>query len=218
MATSIPVYLEVGAKKVFAVAVEWPGWARSGRGEEAALEALLAYRDRYAEVVRLAGARPPGTGAPTVVERVEGNATTDFGAPGVVADVDREPLTAARAHRLIALLRAAWQTLDDTAARSPAALRKGPRGGGRDRDKMLAHVLGAEAAYARTLGLRHREPDIADRAAIEAMRADILATLDRSSTGEPLKPKGWPPRYALRRMAWHALDHAWEMADRSEPA
>ena len=34
----------------------------------------------------------------------------------------------------------------------------------------------------------------------------------------PLVPKGWPPRYAARRIAWHVLDHAWEMEDRSEPA
>lgn len=217
MAISIPVYLEVGAKKVFAVAVEWPGWARSGRSEEAAIETLIAYRDRYARVARLAGVRPPGTGDASVVERVKGNATTDFGAPGAIADVDREPLTAAQAHRRTALLRAVWQTLDEAAARSPAHLRKGPRGGGRDRDKMLAHVLGAEAGYARKLGIKHKEPDIHDRTAIEALRGDILAALDRRSDGEPPVPNGWPARYALHRFAWHALDHAWEMADRREP-
>jgi hypothetical protein len=35
--------------------------------------------------------------------------------------------------------------------------------------------------------------------------------------GTPPVPKGWPPRYAARRIAWHALDHAWEIEDRSEP-
>lgn len=214
MATTIPVYLEVGAKKVFASAVDWPGWARSGKNEEAALEALTAYRERYAEVARLAGVRPPGAGDPSVVERVKGDSSTEFGVLHAIADVDRRPLTAAQAHKLVALLRAAWQTLDDTAAASPAELRKGPRGGGRDRDKMLAHVLGAEAAYARKLGVKHKEPDIADRAAIEAMRKDVLAVVDHSSDGEPPVPKGWPARYAVRRFAWHALDHAWEMADR----
>jgi hypothetical protein len=29
-------------------------------------------------------------------------------------------------------------------------------------------------------------------------------------------PKGWLPRYAARRIAWHVLDHAWEMQDRTE--
>jgi len=33
----------------------------------------------------------------------------------------------------------------------------------------------------------------------------------------PLKApdRSWPPRYAARRIAWHALDHAWEIEDRS---
>ncbi|MEY2437652.1 MAG: hypothetical protein QOF97_2488, partial [Acidimicrobiaceae bacterium] len=31
----------------------------------------------------------------------------------------------------------------------------------------------------------------------------------------PDLPKGWAYRYAARRIAWHALDHAWEMQDRS---
>ncbi len=29
--------------------------------------------------------------------------------------------------------------------------------------------------------------------------------------------KGWPPRYAARRMAWHVLDHLWEIEDKSGP-
>jgi hypothetical protein len=24
----------------------------------------------------------------------------------------------------------------------------------------------------------------------------------------------WPPRYVVRRAAWHVLDHAWEIEDR----
>ena len=42
--------------------------------------------------------------------------------------------------------------------------------------------------------------------------------LGAKSDGSPLRPKGWPQRYAVRRIAWHALDHVWEMEDRSEPA
>jgi len=42
----IRVVVEGGAKRVFASAVDWPGWARSGRDEAAALEALLAYAPR----------------------------------------------------------------------------------------------------------------------------------------------------------------------------
>jgi hypothetical protein len=40
------IYLEVGSKRVFAVAMERPGWCRSGRDEDAALKALVAYGPR----------------------------------------------------------------------------------------------------------------------------------------------------------------------------
>ena len=55
----IAVYLEIGPKRTFAGAVEWPGWCRIGRGEEEALEALLAYAPRYARVVEAAGLTAP---------------------------------------------------------------------------------------------------------------------------------------------------------------
>jgi hypothetical protein len=83
---------------------------------------------------------------------------------------------------------------------------------------MVDHVLGAEAAYARQLGVKLPQPAIDDRAAIAALREAILAVLREPSDGSPPKPKGWPPRYAARRIAWHVLDHAWEMQDRAEPA
>ena len=37
-----------------------------------------------------------------------------------------------------------------------------------------------------------------------------------ASDGWPLADRKWPPRYAARRIAWHALDHAWEMEDRTD--
>ncbi len=40
----MPVYLEVGPRRIFAGAIDWPGWCRSGRDEETALEALVATR------------------------------------------------------------------------------------------------------------------------------------------------------------------------------
>jgi hypothetical protein len=212
------VTLEVGAKKVFASAVDWPGWCRAAKTEEASLEALDAYAQRYAEVADRAGVRFPksASAAFEVVERVPGSATTDFGVPWEVTPGDAERLTAARATRQAALVGAAWQVFDRIAAETPAELRKGPRGGGRDRDKMIDHVLSAEASYARKIGLRHRPPALGDTAAIEAVREDILAVLSKASDGAPPVSKGWPPRYAARRIAWHVLDHAWEMQDRTE--
>src|SRR6266540_639733 len=210
------VFLEVGSKRVFACALDWPGWCRAGKDEELALAALAAYAPRYAVVPERAGiAYPARVGENLeVVERLPGSATTDFGAPGEIAGADAERTTRAQAERLTALVVASWAAFDRVRAGAPAALRKGPRGGGRDRDKMVDHVLGAETAYARKLGIRHRQPAIGDAAAIADLRTAIIAVLREPSDGTPLVPKGWPVRYAARRIAWHVLDHAWEMEDR----
>jgi hypothetical protein len=218
MAKPTPVYLELGGKKVFACSIGYPGWCRSGKDEHGALETLADYAGRYAEVAKEAkvqfAAKAPEL---EVVERVRGKGATDFGVPHEIPSADAEPLTAREATRQAALVRAAWTVLDRIAGTSPAELRKGPRGGGRDRDKMLDHVLGAEAAYARKLGIKHRQPALADTKAIQALRDDLLTALSGASDGSPLIPKGWPSRYAARRIAWHVLDHAWEMQDRSDP-
>lgn len=212
------VYLEVGRKRVFAGAPDWPGWCRSAKTEDAALQALADYHPRYAVVAKRASRRFPRSLADTfeVVERIPGDAATDFGVPGKVAAGDGEPVDAREARRLAGLVRAAWTELDEVAAATPEELRKGPRGGGRDRDKMINHVLAAETSYARKLGVRHGLPALDDGPAVEALRADILAVLAAPSDGTPPVPKGWPVRYAARRIAWHVLDHVWEMQDRTE--
>lgn len=213
-----PVYLEVGSKKVFAYALDWPGWCRSGKTEEAALETLGAYAGRYAPVPAAAGLRFPksaGDGL-DVVERLTGSATTDFGAPATPASADGARLTRAQAERLAVLVEASWVFLDEVVAGAPSALRKGPRGGGRDRDKIVDHVLGAEVAYARKLGLRLRQPAIDDAGGVAELRGAILEVLRAARAPAPDLEKGWPYRYAARRIAWHALDHAWEIEDRIE--
>jgi hypothetical protein len=214
------VYLEVGKKRVFACALDWPGWCRAGKDEQLALETLAEYVPRYAEVAKQAGIAFPSSAGDLlrVVEQLPGSAGTDFGVPGEAASSDAKPLQGAEAERITALVRASWAVFDRIAAETPAQLRKGPRGGGRDRDKMIDHVLGAEAGYARKLGIKHRQPAIEDRDAIAALRDEIAAVLARPSEGTPPVPKGWLPRYAARRIAWHVLDHAWEMQDRTEPA
>ena len=115
-------------------------------------------------------------------------------------------------------MRAAWAVLDKVAAIAPAELRKGPRGGGRDRDAIVAHVVAAESAYERRIGLRLREPDPGDVGAVAAIRAAITDVLARPTDGGPIPGGRWPARYAVRRIAWHVLDHAWEIEDRAEPA
>jgi hypothetical protein len=211
--TKIRVYLEVGGKRAFASAADWPGWCRSGRDEHAALDALAAYAPRYAAVAKLAEDRfPAGAPAFEVVERMDGNATTDFGAPGVPAKDESKPLKAQQASRMRGLLEACWTYLDEVIAKAPAELRKGPRGGGRDRDVMFDHVLGAEMEYAKGIGVRLKQPDGRDRAAVSACRKAILEGIDN-----PNPDAKWPVPYAARRTAWHALDHAWEIEDRSKP-
>lgn len=211
------VYLEVGQKRVFACAAAWPGWCRAGKHEMDALAALATYAERYAVVPREAGIPFPASQHTSfqVVERLAGSAGyTDFGVPGVVAAGDQAPWTSEEAERPLALLGAAWTVFDRVAATTPPALRKGPRGGGRDRDRLIDHVLGAEVAYARKLGVKHRQPAHDDRQAIVALREAIVAALGASVAATPDAPTRWPPRYAVRRIAWHVLDHAWEMEDR----
>jgi len=211
------VVLEVGQKKVFASALDWPGWSRSGKTAEEALAALADYAARYAVVAKRARIAFPAKVAESfdVVERQRGNATTDFGAPAVIAKAERQPTTAAAGQRLAALMTGAWAVFDEVASAAPAQLRKGPRGGGRDRDKMIAHVLDAEAAYARKLGIKEQPPAIDDPAAIEVLREAIAAVIAARSDGTAFVDKGWPVRYAARRITWHVLDHAWEMQDRA---
>jgi hypothetical protein len=144
-----------------------------------------------------------------VVERVPGNATTDFGAPGVYVESERKRMTAKETERMCALVEACWNYLDQVRAKAPDELRKGPRGGGRDRDEMFNHVLGAEMEYAKRIGTRLKQPDGGDAAAVKAFRKAILESLS-----SPNREEKWPVAYAARRTAWHTLDHAWEIEDR----
>ncbi|HEY3335225.1 MAG TPA: hypothetical protein VGK16_08320, partial [Candidatus Limnocylindrales bacterium] len=168
-----------------------------------------------AKVARKAGERfDPTDQDIEVTSRMEGDYGTAFGIPSLVAPEDREPVDAREAMRIAAIVEASWAEFDRIAAGASEALRKGPRGGGRDRSKIEEHVNGADAAYANVLGLKHRSDT---RAQVEALRAAVLATLREPSDGSPIAGKKWPARYAARRIAWHALDHAWEIEDRSEP-
>jgi hypothetical protein len=213
----VAVYLEFGKKKVFTAAFDWPGWARFGKDEESALAALADYVSRYEPVAREAGVEmPPRAGeAFRVVERLSSGVTIDFGAPDKATERDRKPVPRKEAERNAALVAAAWKVFERGAAIAPAELRKGPRGGGRDRDKMIDHVVQSEFSYARMLGVRHKPAPFTDTAAVEALRHDIIAALRQPSPARPPGSRGWPPRYLARRVAWHVLDHLWEMEDRS---
>jgi len=217
MTEPLAIYLEVTRKRTFAGAIEWPGWCRSGKTADEALDALVAYADRYAKVISGLGLgfeRPSGIQDLEVVERLKGNATTEFGAPGVPPKADDRPLHAKELQRLTTLLEASWRAFDRAAEDAVGVtLTKGPRGGGRDLPKMVDHVTGAEESYLSKLGSR-------SPAKMADLRKTILASLAARARDKPLAEpnkveKLWSPRYFVRRSAWHALDHAWEIEDRS---
>ena len=203
MARESPVYLEVGKTWTFACSLDWPGWCRRGKGRQAAVEELHRYVPRYAAVVGT-GFKP---GPVQVIGEVAGSATTDFGAPGAVGEWDRADLSGKDAARLAGLLEKVWTAFDRVVAQAPEHLRKGPRGGGRDRDAVADHVREAERSYGRKMGVA-----VPPRTSWPKQR---VAYLDAVRSG-PLSG-GWPVRYTVRRIGWHVLDHAWEIEDRSDP-
>ena len=218
-----PVYLEIGSKRTFAGALDWPGWCRHGPDEGDALAALLEHGPRYARVLDGTGLgfeAPTGPDELVVVERLEGNATTDFGAPGIppAADGDRSCPPDELA-RLETILRAGWRHFDAVAdAARGKELTTGPRGGGRSLDAIVKHVAEAEAGYVRAAG--GKAPKAEDPAALLlATRDAVLETLTASATGRipATGPRGgarWTARYLARRVAWHVISHAWEIERR----
>lgn len=213
----VRIFLETVPKKSFAAALDWPGWVRAGKTDEAAVEALIAYAPRYRSATRGSRIVLPADAADRlkVVERATGDGSTEFGVPGGIAKADRAPVERAEAERLAAIVAAAWVTFDRVAAAAPAELRKGPRGGGRDTAKIVDHVVRADQGYTAQLGIRVPAPEPGDSASVARMRDAMLEVLRRPSDGSPLA-KRWTLRYAARRIAWHALDHAWEIEDRTE--
>jgi hypothetical protein len=221
------VYLEIGKKRTFAAALDWPGWCRRGQDEPSALQALVDAGPRFAQVLQAAGLpfdSPAETSSLAVVERLAGNETTDFGAPNVAPSGDARPLDAADLRRLRTLLEAIWQAFDAAiAAAEGKELRKGPRGGGRDLDGIVRHVLDADAGYLSRLARKVPKDEAADLPEqLGRTRRAMLEALEASRRGEiPERgPRGgalWTPRYFVRRVAWHALDHAWEIEDRIIP-
>jgi hypothetical protein len=150
------------------------------------------------------------------MERVKGDATTDFGAPAIPFSADGKPLKSDELKRLMTILQRCWDAFDTTAqAYRRRTLRAGPRGGGRSVQKMISHVLEADRAYVGRIGGRSPED-------MDGTRAVFIETLTARARGEPPPPNPrrtkplWVPRYAIRRSAWHALDHAWEIEDRAK--
>lgn len=186
---------------MFAAAVDWPGWCRRGRGEQAALQALADYAPRFRRVAGSGFRADPLQ----VIGAVPGSTTTDYGAPDGRGPWDEGPLDAKERQRLVRILRRCWDAFDEAAEDAPTKLPKGPRGGGRDRQGIVDHVREAERAYASRMGLR-----IAPRTPWKTQRDTLADHLLRSDATAK-----WPLRYGIRRTAWHVLDHAWELEDKT---
>ena len=220
----IEIYLEAGSSRTFAGAVDWPGWCRSGRDEGSAIQNLLVYGPRYAPVAHQAGLEfdsPAALETLVVVERLPGNTSTDFGTPNLPLARDQEPVGEAELQRYQAIVQACWQILDFAAAKAAGKeLVKGPRGGGRELDQIVKHVWEAERAYLSRIGVKLTENESHDLAEeLRHTRQAVLAGLAQAARGEtPAQgPRGgvrWSARTFVRRVAWHILDHAWEIEDR----
>lgn len=212
----IDVQLEAGSKFVFATAVEWPGWSRRGRDDDTAIEALVAYGPRYKAAIGKRFALPRSADDVRVVERAKGGANTDFGTLAEGPSADAEPVDGRELKRLVAILEASWRAFDEAAdAARGTRLTTGPRGGGRALAKIVEHQRDAERGYLSKLG-----GSAPASASPEAVRAAFLDALEARQRGDlpDVGPRGgarWTPAQAVRRSAWHALDHAWEIEDRA---
>lgn len=250
----VAVYLEHGKRQVLACAVDWPGWCGNGTSERTALEALISCAPRYAMIARTADMPFPdvsGGGIPRpggrilrpsgeitdpgditdphggitdpdggisafqVTERLGGSASADRGTPGLVPACDALPVDAPTAQRCATLLTAAWAAFYRVS-------------GGRSTSRLVDHVIDADVASARKLGICCRRPSIRDAAGIVSLREEITAIIGRPSDGRPSdgrpshgRPaitKGWPTRYAARQITWHVIDHIWQAEDSMRPA
>ena len=211
--------LEQGKKRAVIAAFDWPGWDRGARSEAAALEVHESYRPRYARVAELAGlgAEFAAAGPVEIVERVPGIGMTDFyNLSGRTATAEQEPMSEAQCERKVALLQACWAYFDSVAASVSPELRKGPRGGGRDRDRIVRHANGAEILeHALKVGVKTPD-DVWQNPQPEKLRghreAFVAAIRDHNARGAPART--WTPQFLIRRCCYHFLDHAWEMEDR----
>jgi hypothetical protein len=220
----IGVYLEIGQKRTFAGAIEWPGWCRWGRDEALALGSLLENGPRYGQVLNGAGLAfhpPEEVSAFSVIERLQGNATTDFGSPNIALASDARPVDDSQLHEFKRLFEACWLAFTAAIVRVEGReLRKGPRGGGRDLTGIIQHVLNAQIGDLSRLGWKFKKSEADEpHQVISNIQPAILEAL-ASATRDELPARGprggirWKPRFFVRQSTWHILDHVWEIEDR----
>jgi len=214
---NIRVMLEIGpkGKKVVAVAPDWPGLERGAKTEEAAIEKLQAYLPRYAKVAKLAGMDAEFSDTTDVVERYKGTGSTDFwGISFAFSSIDHQDMSSEELERELILMQACWKYFDKVRSRVSAEMQKGPRGGGRDRDRIVLHVCANEQDWARGLGVGIKDAEwVTDAKGLKAFRRDYCKAI-RTFHAEGKMARTWPLQYLIRHTAFHTLDHAWEMEDK----
>ena len=206
-------------KRSVAFALDWPGWNRGAKTAEIALQTLESYRERYRPIADLAGlARDFDAAGPLeVVEERVGTGSVDFwGISFSASSTEQWPMGEAELERAITLLQAAWAYFDDVAARVSPEMRKGPRGGGRDRDRIIRHTIRTESEdFAKQVGLKIPEEAALTPHGLRQHRATYVAAMRAYNAGEFDKPmRSWTLPFLIRHSAFHTLDHAWEMEDK----
>jgi hypothetical protein len=206
-------------KKVAAVAIDWPGWSRGARTAGDAVDTLDAYRERYRAVAQRVGldAELDAAGDVEVVEDHVGVGSTDFwGISFAPSSFEHGPMTDDELDRKLGLLEAAWSHFDEVGARVSREMAKGPRGGGRDRDQIIRHVLlNEQADLAKKVGVETPVDALTTPEGVRIHRERFVAALrEHGAEGRMARGRNWTIALLIRHTAYHALDHAWEMEDK----
>jgi hypothetical protein len=218
MTNQIRVTLEIGpkGKRVAAVAPDWPGLERGDKTGEAAVERLRSYVPRYFPVAKLAGMgiEFDSISDLEVVEQYQGTGSTDFwGISFAFSSFDQQPMSEEELERELALMQACWSFFDGVRSRVSAELQRGPRGGGRDRDRLVRHTLAAELDWAKGIGVSFPLDEVLNDENLKAYRHAYTSAI-RAFHSEGKMARKWPLRFLIRHTAYHTLDHAWEMEDK----
>jgi hypothetical protein len=215
------VTLEIGpkGKKVVAVAADWPGLERGAKTQEDAIERLHSYIPRYSQVAKLANMDGEFDTIKNVevVEQYPGTGSTDFwGISFAFSSIDKQLMSGDELERELALMQACWAFFDKVRQRVSAEMQKGPRGGGRDRDRIVRHTFAAEQDWAKGIGVLTPDEALLTVEGVKTHRAAYCQAIrDYHSQGKLAgNVAKWPLRFLIRHTAFHTLDHAWEMEDK----
>jgi hypothetical protein len=206
-------------KRCVAFSLDWPGWSRGGKTPDLALETLESYRERYRPVTVLAGMEADfdAAGQLEIVEDRVGTGSTDFwGISFSPSSSEQDPMAERDLERGITLLEAGWAFFDGVAARVSPEMRKGPRGGGRDRDRIISHTIRVESEdFAKQVGVVIPENAALTPEGLRQHRVTYVAAMRAYNAGRvERRMRKWTLPFLIRHSAFHTLDHAWEMEDK----